>query len=126
MMITDQTIAVYPSVCEIKTEAMRGNGRALEASFTHADSAVAYLYHSSPETHPRKVKCGAPGELSSPISLQYAAINRSQCWLSPTRMTSRFWSLPDTYGLAGRDLCRLLTNDHKMLVCFGQKKTLRI
>ena len=118
------TTAVSPSLCEFKTEVMRENGRALAASFAHADSAVVCLYHSSPETHPRTVKCGAPGELNSPISLQCAAINRSQCWPSPTRMTFRFWSLPDMYWLAGRDLCRLLTNDHKMLECLGQKKSL--
>jgi len=88
---------VSPSVCEIKTEVLRENGRALEASFAHADSAVVDLYHFSPETHPRTVKCGVPGELNSLISLQCAAINRSQCWPSPTRMTSRFWSLPDMY-----------------------------
>ena len=93
--------AVSPSVCEIKTEVLRENRRALEASFAHADSAVVDLYHSSPGTHPRTVQCGAPGELNSPISLQCAAINRSQCWPSPKRMTSRFWSLPDMYWVVG-------------------------
>ena len=69
--------AVSPSVHAIKTVVLRENGRPLEACFAHADSAVVYLYHSSPKTHPRTVKCGAPSQQNSLISLLCAAIKRS-------------------------------------------------